>query len=228
MNRVKLLLKMFAGLPKSIYLNFKALPFSQAIHLPLFVSYNTTIDGCSRGTIVIDAKKLKLAMVSIGIFERSVGLICPTACYFSIDKKSKIIFKGCFSMCKGGCLKVSGGGKIVCGDNVTFNAHSKILCTHDIQIGNNVRLGWDTMLKDGDGHAICDETGKVFNVNRSIIIGNDVWVGAEVSLLKGAVVANGSVVGFRSLVTKRFEQPNVIITGSPAKIVKENIKWIHD
>lgn len=228
MKRLNLVLKLIAGLPKSIYLNFKALPFSQAIHLPLFVSHNTIIDGCAKGTIIIDSEKLSFAMVSIGIFERSAGLISPTSSYFGVDAKSTICFKGKFAMCKGGCLKVSGGGKMECGDKVTFNTHSKVLCTHNIHIGNNVRLGWDTMLKDGDGHAICDENGTVFNGNRPIFIGNDVWVGAEVALLKGAAIADGSVVGFRAMVTKRFEQPNVIVAGSPAKIVKENIKWIHD
>lgn len=228
MSKVSLILKLLAGLPKTIYLNFRVLPFNQAIHLPLFVSYNTTIDGCKKGSIVLDSSSIRFAMVSFGIFERSSGMIYPSKCYLCVDEQSNLIFRGSFAMSKGGCLKVTSGGNMVCGNRVTFNSHSKVLCTHDIKIGNNVRLGWDTMLKDGDGHAICDETGKVFNDNRPIIIGNDVWVGAEVSLLKGAVIPDGSVVGFRALVTKKFEQANVIIAGSPAKIVKENIRWIHD
>lgn len=228
MKRFSLLLRFLVGLPKSIYLNFKALPFSQAIYLPLFVSINTKIDGCFKKSIEIKSDRIRFAMISLGIYDRSPGLIFPKNCYIGIDSKSKIIFKGSFAMCKGGCLKVSNGGIMECGDCVTFNSHSKVLCSHDIKIGNNVRLGWETMLKDGDGHAICDESGEIFNGDRPISIGNNVWVGAEVALLKGASIADDSVVGFRSVVTKRFDTSHVIIAGNPGKVVKEKIKWISD
>lgn len=58
-----------------------------------------------------------------------------------------------------------------------------------------------------------------------MIIGNNVWVGSEVTLLKGTVIPDGSVVGYGSIVTKAFDEESVIIVGSPAKIVKRNIRW---
>lgn len=164
-------------------------------------------------------------MISIGIFERSEGVIGPKHSYFGTDGSSKIIFGGDFSMVYGGCLKATGGGVLKMGDKVTFNTHSKVLCSHETTIGNNVRLGWNVTLKDGDGHPICDEEGQIFNQSKPIIIGNNVWVGSEVTLLKGTVIPDGSVVGYGSIVTKAFNEENVIIVGSPAKIVKHNIRW---
>lgn len=34
-----------------------------------------------------------------------------------------------------------------------------------------------------------------------------------------------SIVGACSVITKQFEEENVILAGNPAKIVKQNVKW---
>lgn len=43
----------------------------------------------------------------------------------------------------------------------------------------------------------------------------------------GSVIPDNSVVGTNALVTKHFEEKNILIAGSPAKIVKKNIKWVN-
>ena len=58
------------------------------------------------------------------------------------------------------------------------------------------------------------------NVNHyQIIIGNDVWIGAMVTVLGGVKIGNGAVVGTGSLVTKDVP-PYAIVGGNPAKIIK--------
>lgn len=225
MKKINLLFRILGGLYKSIYINFKVLPFFKAVKLPILVSYHTQLSGISKNTIEINLPELHTGMISIGIFERSEGIIGPKKCYLGTDKHSKIIFEGDFSMVCGGCLKASGGGVLKIGHKVTFNTHSKVLCSHKIDIGNNVRFGWNVTLKDGDGHPIKDEDGQVINSSKGIFVGNNVWVGAEVTILKGACISNGCVVGYRSLVTKSFDEENAIIAGSPAKILKHNITW---
>ena len=44
-------------------------------------------------------------------------------------------------------------------------------------------------------------------------------------IAKGAKVNDGSVVGFGSIVNKKFEEKNILIAGAPAKKMKENIDW---
>jgi len=58
-----------------------------------------------------------------------------------------------------------------------------------------------------------------------VIIDDRVWNGEHVSFLKGSKISADSVVGSHAVVTKKFEQPNCVIAGFPAKIAKENIKW---
>ena len=70
-----------------------------------------------------------------------------------------------------------------------------------------------------DGHP-----GKV---QAPIKIGNHVWICSKVDILKGAGCGDNCVIGYRSLLTKQFDQNNVLIAGHPAKVIKENVEWIH-
>jgi acetyltransferase-like isoleucine patch superfamily enzyme len=44
-------------------------------------------------------------------------------------------------------------------------------------------------------------------------------------VLKGAVIPNGCVVAAGSVVTKRFEEENSLIAGTPARVTRTGIEW---
>lgn len=93
-------------------------------------------------------------------------------------------------------------------------------------IGDDCLLSWNIKIRTSDGHSVVDlATDKAINLPKSVIISDRVWVGEGVSFLKGSKVSADSVVGSHAIVTKKFEQPNCVIAGFPAKVVKENIKW---
>ena len=95
-----------------------------------------------------------------------------------------------------------------------------------IDIGDNCMFSKNITIRNNDGHTILDkDTNEVINDPKDIKIGNNVWVGAGCTFLKGAEVSDGSVVGAMSLVNKTFTESNVIIAGVPAKIIRKNIIW---
>lgn len=94
-----------------------------------------------------------------------------------------------------------------------------------ITIGDDCMFSKDISLATGDSHSIVDLEGTRINPSADITVGNHVWVGAHVTMLKGAQVNSHSVIGMRSLVNKPFSDQNVILAGSPAKIVKSGIDW---
>lgn len=92
-------------------------------------------------------------------------------------------------------------------------------------IGDDVMIASGVQLRADDGHAIYDvKSRKRVNHSRSISIGNHVWLAFEVVVLGGVSIGDGTVIGFRSLVTKNISN-NCIAVGMPAKVVREDIAW---
>lgn len=58
------------------------------------------------------------------------------------------------------------------------------------------------------------------NKKYSILIGNDVWVGANVSILDGVSIGDGAIIASNALVNKDIA-PYTIVGGVPAKIIKK-------
>ena len=53
-----------------------------------------------------------------------------------------------------------------------------------------------------------------------VVIGDDVWVGANVTILKGARIGSGSVVATGAVVLKGVYPEKSLLAGNPAKVVK--------
>lgn len=95
-----------------------------------------------------------------------------------------------------------------------------------IHIGKNSLFSENINIWNTDHHPIYDlETNKRINDEQNIMIGDHVWLGKDVVILKNSIIPSGCVVGMRSLVNKAFPKENCIIAGTPAKVVKENIRW---
>lgn len=117
--------------------------------------------------------------------------------------------------------------EIVIGEGSTAGGVSIQLYESDsyVHIGKGCMFSSGVSLWCSDSHSIQDFEGNLLNIGKSVEIGNHVWVGMDVKIGKNVKIADNSVVGWGSVVTKKFEQKNVIIAGNPAQIVKENIKW---
>lgn len=94
-----------------------------------------------------------------------------------------------------------------------------------IVIGQDCMLSFGIDIRNSDSHSIIDiETQKRINPAKDVHIGNHVWIGHQVQILKGTSLENNSIVGSRSVVTKAF-QKNCAIAGTPAKVVKTGVTW---
>ena len=93
-----------------------------------------------------------------------------------------------------------------------------------ITFGENVLLGWNINVRDSDGHMMYHDGQKVPSF-KPVYIGNHVWIASCVDILKGVTIPDGSVVAYRSCLTKPFAEKNALIAGYPAKIVRTDIEW---
>lgn len=94
-----------------------------------------------------------------------------------------------------------------------------------ISIGENCIFASQIDIWASDTHSIIDMSGKLLNYGGKIEIGNHVWVGKGVKIGKFAKISDNSIVGWGSVVASKFDEPNVVIAGNPAKVVKQKVNW---
>lgn len=113
------------------------------------------------------------------------------------------------------------------GDNTTIEgAHIAVTEPNSkIAIGNDCMFSGNIDIRNGDSHSILDtNTNQRINYAKNIIIGNHVWLGNGVNVLKGVTIGDNTVIGIKSLVTNDIPS-NSLAVGIPAKVVKTDITW---
>lgn len=68
-------------------------------------------------------------------------------------------------------------------------------------------------------HVFQEEWGKELTAKGPIVVGNDVWIGAQCVILSGVTIGNGAIIAANSVVNKDVP-PYAVVAGSPAKIIK--------
>lgn len=106
------------------------------------------------------------------------------------------------------------GAEIVIGNNVGISGCA-LHCFKRIIIEDDVKIGGNCTLMDGDFHPEDPRSG----VPREIIIGKNVWVGCNTTILKGVHIGENTVIGACSVVVKDIPA-NCVAVGNPCKVVK--------
>ena len=117
---------------------------------------------------------------------------------------------------------------IHCGNNVHIGAHASFMAyISHIYIQDYVVIGPNVTIRGGD-HRI-DVVGKqIYEIgheqklpenDQDVIIEEGVWIGCNVTILKGVTIGRGSVIAAGALVTKNVP-PYAIVGGVPASIIK--------
>lgn len=90
----------------------------------------------------------------------------------------------------------------------------------EIEIGNDVHIGPKTVIWGRDHgmakNRLIREQG---HIKAPIVIGDDVWIGANCTILKGVIVSRGAVIGAGSVVTKSIPE-YAIAAGNPARVIR--------
>ncbi len=207
------------SIPKTLYFNFRCFPFSTAVKLPVLVSFRTKILELHRGVITFGCRPYRFMVKfgfggSSGIIERK-NLICLEDGHVHFDGKA--------DFCAGTSLR--NGGELRFGDHFWSNKNCTIWCSESISFGANVLLGWNIVFRDSDGHLILDN-GEPRPVEGKIEIGDHCWICSESHVLKNSGMGNDCVLGYGSLLTKRYEENHTLFVGRPAKPVKHSINWM--
>jgi len=175
-----------------------------------------------KGKVVISAP-IRTGMIRIGANE--IGLYVKRFNNPVWENKGIVEFQGDALVKYGARIIVAEGAKLKLGKGFRFSSGSQIICYKSIELGYNCRISWDSQIMDTDFHMVFDETRKHINPDREIRIGNDCWIGNHSFVQKGTVLGNMVVLASNSMVNSSIEENNVILAGSPARIVRKSITW---
>lgn len=115
------------------------------------------------------------------------------------------------------------GGKIEIGYDVSINSKSFLNGCGGLKIGNNTRIGTQSIMI-ASNHKFDDPDILVKDqiTKQGISIGENIWFGARVTVLDGVTIANNSVIGACSLVSKNITEAGVYV-GIPAKKLEKSL-----
>lgn len=122
-------------------------------------------------------------------------------------------------------ISVSGGAKVVIGERSTCETALVAAQSTDVTIGVDCMFSFGIEIRTTDTHAIYDvDSHERVNPDQGIVIGDHVWLGKQVMVLKGASIGSGSTVGVRSVVSGKIP-PLSVCVGTPARVVRSNAIW---
>lgn len=112
------------------------------------------------------------------------------------------------------------GGHIEIGRDVSINSKSFINGCGGVTIGDNTRIGTQSIII-ASNHKFDDPDVLVKDAitKQGVQLGENIWLGARVTVLDGVQIANDTVIGACSLVTKPLTESGVYV-GVPVKKIK--------
>jgi acetyltransferase-like isoleucine patch superfamily enzyme len=206
---------------KTIFFNFKSLPFKQAIKFPIFIYSDTKL--ISIGKIHIDSDDIHKGMIRIGKRNFFAGFKTQ------FINSGEIHFQGKFLIESGTCI--NNCGKIILGKESRFCERCNILIVNKLTIKESTRIAFETVIMDTDFHTIVNTTkGIVKKSYGEIKIGSYNWIGNRCMIKKGTITDDYTIVSSLSMLNKDFrgEEKYPLIAGCPAKIIAHGWRRVYN
>lgn len=106
------------------------------------------------------------------------------------------------------------------GNNVLTNNNLKIIARGTVDIGDDCLIGENVTIMDHNAHGVKpSERRKSAGTVKDVIIGKNVWIGNNVTILPGSKIGDNCILAVGCVVKGNIPD-NVIVQGNPGVIVK--------
>jgi len=213
---------------KTILFNFKLFSFKEAIRFPVIIygrytvfHFRTLQKGqielrcpCETGIIRLNRR------IGYNIGDRLRGSLCL---------EGKLLVHGVCDIGQGCNISIREGAIMEVTEKLSITGASRINVYEYLKLGRNVFISWNVQIHDTDYHYFIKDE-RIFSRNRKIEIGDNVWIGHDVTVSKGAIVPRNCIVASNSLVNDKYDmsENGLLIAGIPAKVIKFSIRPIND
>lgn len=150
------------------------------------------------------------------------GGVCKIGTGFRSNNREFANPIGRFNKCS---IIVSNKGKLLIGKNVGMSS-TAIVCQKQIEIGDNVNIGGNVVIYDTDFHSLhpndrIEREKDILGTKiKPVKIGDNVFIGAHSTILKGVTIGKNVVIGACSVITKDIPDDE-IWAGNPAKCIRK-------
>jgi acetyltransferase-like isoleucine patch superfamily enzyme len=110
-------------------------------------------------------------------------------------------------------------GALEIGEGSFINYGCSIAATRLVRIGARCMIGTYAIMIDNDFHRVEPERRMETPPSAPIILEDNVWLGARVTVLSGVTIGSGSVIGAGSVVTKNIPSRS-LAAGVPARVIR--------
>jgi len=210
---------------KTIYFNFRSMPFKMAVTLPVYIYSRTQFQTLS-GSVEIDGN-LCPGMVRIGKREdRGMGVT-------TIRNHGVIRFRDGSTIMQGCDIYVGKKGLLEIGARARVRENVFIYVSSYVKIGDFTGIAYQTTISDDDFHFVIDSSsGKISDTKSSIIIGNRNWIGSRTAIKKGTITPDNIIVASSYSLLDRDYRDSVpeysAIGGVPARLLRKNLRRVFD
>lgn len=209
------------------YFNFKMLPFKQAIKFP-FDFYGPVRFRNLSGKIEIPTD-IRRGCFQFGQCEHEIFFHSPIL----LSIKGLWKFKGnLFNIGTGSTIEIDEHAVFETGTDILIAPKYKIILKKGAKIGNHVRISWEGQMFDSNFHYMRNiATSEIPFINKNIEIGNHCWIGNRVTVNRGTILPDYTIVAAGSLTNKNYVKEgktHLTLAGCPAKIVAEGFERIFE
>lgn len=101
-----------------------------------------------------------------------------------------------------------------------FNQGCSITAMNRIEIGNDCLFGPNVIIVDHDhDYSYTNNQRGNHYLLGEVIIGNNVWIGANVTILRGSIIEDGAVIGAGTVVKGIIKANSVVYTKQEHKVI---------
>lgn len=134
------------------------------------------------------------------------------------SNKCKIIIKPFVFIRRNTTIRIDHSGELIIGDKVFINDNCSINCISKIHIGEYTKIGPGVSINDNDHNFRGTEGGRM--LTGEVIIGKNVWIGANSVILRNTEIGDNVVIGAGSIVKGKVPSNTVFLDKREKQLIK--------